>query len=157
MFKALNIFDKFKEIGCSNATIHPVRMELMRTNKGKDRAQRQALLDLYEFEDIPLNHPDMQNYIDRIRVFLENQERYPSPTDLYLASTISKYSRSNTLLLTGNTNDFPLPLFKRESFLILQNKYTYKLLSFIRIEGDVLEKFGETITGTHRKDTLPTP
>lgn len=138
-----SILKTFKNLKCDLWTINPVEIELKRTDSSKERLERETFL----VENNVITYPfwqqkEIMDMTDIVRLYLQNLRKYPSPTDLYLGASISKLSSTNTTyLLTGNTTDFPLPLFKRDAHLILQNRFTYKILSFISADQDVLKEF----------------
>lgn len=138
-----SILEIFNNLKCNLWIINPVEIELKRTDSGKERFVRETFLVENNIPNYPFwQYNEIMKMVDVIRFYMQNLRKYPSPTDLYLGASISKLSSTkNSLLLTGNTNDFPLPLFSREAHLILQNRFTYKILSFISVNQAILSDF----------------
>lgn len=125
--KFLEITDKLK---VNLITLQPVVLELNRTNEKGERIKRNQFLNSIDVLPIDESIRSNAGFIQK-DMWLEDY--YPEPTDLYLASTIKKFSNGKTLLATSNLDDFREPLFKKEGFLILSSKKSIcpiSLLSF---------------------------
>lgn len=130
----IQLMEEFISINVDLSTINLVGIELMNTNSEAKRTQRLSFMELLKVQDLPIyNDKSVQENVGILQSYLQNEQKYPSPTDLLLAATLVRYNQ-NAYLLTGNTTDFPLPLFKRVAFLILQNKFTYKILTFLQVD-----------------------
>ncbi len=144
-YKADGVMDEFHKKGVSCFTIHPVEVELKRTNSQNERSARELWLQKHDVGNYPFwKDESIMKKVEEIRMYLQNLGRYPTPIDLYLGAIIGKFSTNKkTYLLTGNTNDFPLPLFRREAYIILQTKFTYKILVFLSVDLGILENFSK--------------
>jgi len=134
-FDAVALLNDLKKQGCTFTYIHPVYLELMRTNSPKEKLQRTRLLNDYGFSMLPLT----VNEVDKAKQVQDSMpvNVAPSPTDLYLAGTLARFSsHEGMLLLTSNLSDFPHPLFTRKIYLQLQNTRNVKVVSFLKFEPE---------------------
>ena len=131
-----DFLDFLQSINVTFTTIHPVLVELQRSNSSVKRAQRQSMISKYGFTILPLTKPELDNS-RKVQVWLSGKECFPEPTDLYLAGTLSRYQK-NVYLATSNLSDFPYPLFTRECFTIVQNNKHANLISFLKIDNSQL-------------------
>jgi len=140
-FKAEDLFNSLKRLGCTFVYIHPVLLELMNTDTVQKRLQRGALLSEHEFTQLNITQTE-RNLSNRIQKSLPlGVKSKPSSTDFYLGGTLAKYGQSqNAVLLTSNTKDFPMPIFPRLSFINLQNTTEVKAISVLGVDmSKVLE------------------
>ncbi|PJE58202.1 MAG: hypothetical protein COU81_02010, partial [Candidatus Portnoybacteria bacterium CG10_big_fil_rev_8_21_14_0_10_36_7] len=126
-YKAEKIFDELKSLNVTNCYIHPVYAELLRTQSNAERIKRQSVISKFLFQKLPLVKKDFDN-ASLIQIWLFNKQRYPSPTDLYMAGKLESYPHNDILLLTSNLNDFLHPLFKRTASIVLQNTVQTKII-----------------------------
>ena len=104
----------------------------MNTNSATEKLRRSRLLAQYDFTELALT-PDVVRSAGQIQESLPIKST-PSPTDLYLGGTVSQHHNESWLLLTANIKDFPLPLYNRKGYMLLQNNTNIKLLSFLCVD-----------------------
>ncbi|HSD98368.1 MAG TPA: hypothetical protein VLB73_01550 [Patescibacteria group bacterium] len=134
-----DFLDFLQSINVTFTTIHPVLVEMQRTNSAAKRAKRSSMLIKYNFTILPLTRVEFDKSRD-IQNWLSAKDCFPEPTDLYLGGTVSKYGK-NIYLATCNLTDFPYPLFTRECFAIIQNNKHANLISFLKIDNTQLVAF----------------
>ncbi len=62
--------------------------------------------------------------------------------DIFLGSYLLKYRNTeNTAVITANISDFPLPLFKRTPFVVLNTPKSSQLYSMIQIDNTIYTSF----------------
>lgn len=143
-YEALSVFEVFKSLDVTNCYIHPVYTEILRTDKLSKRNFRQAIITNNDFAMLPLTINDF-NKASQVQKWLSNTNCFPSPTDLYLSGKMAEFHHDRILLLSGNLRDFPFPLFNRVGGIVLQNNKQSRILSFLCVNHDELEKQTETI------------
>lgn len=134
-YDAYDLLEKLRvDYKVTFATIHPVLVELYNSNNSPLRAQRQLLIDRYEFVVMPLDKNNF-DHARKIQVWDSKVDCFPAPTDLYLGSILYQYSRSaeKVLLLTGDLKDFPRPLFVRTGHIVLLSEKSSLLLTLLSI------------------------
>lgn len=126
------IFDELKALGVSFVYIHPVLLELMNTNSATEKLRRSKLLIDYDFVELPItiNEVKLSNQIQKSMPLKST----PSPTDLYLGGTVARHNDEDRFLLTANIKDFPLPIYTRKGYVLLQNETSVKLLSLLCVD-----------------------
>lgn len=132
-FKATNLLSELQSQECKFCYIHPIFIELMRTDTLAKRQERKTLLDDFEFQTIPL----ISNILDKakdLQLSLSAYSCYPSPTDLYLGGTLAHFSEGAIFLLTSNVKDFPCPLFERAGQIIIQGDRNVQVLSLLALD-----------------------
>lgn len=131
------ILEELSNNKCLFTIIHPVFVELLRTNNPSKRTQRQILLSDYNFSTLPMTEECFM-YARQIQIKLSESLCFPEPTDLYLAGTLAKYS-SNLFLATSNLAHFQSTLFSRECYALLQNTKRSELIHFLKIDKKLIE------------------
>jgi len=137
-YGAEDVFDEFEKQNARYCIIQPVELELLNVKENKVRAARSALLKIKNFLHITL-HPVMFKNIKEIQRINAELGTYSSVTDMYLASCMDHFNNGQTLLLTGNAQDYPSPLFIREGYLILQDSKKIRTFCFLKINKDLLK------------------
>lgn len=132
-YGAKDFFETIQDLNVTNCLIHPTKTELLRTNDKNKRAIRLSLFNEYEFQTLPLKEAHLEKASD-IQLWLSGQKCFPSPWDLYLGGVLATFTHNNIVLLSGNLSDLPHPLFKRESYLVLQNANSSRLLTFLSLD-----------------------
>jgi len=127
-----HVFDDLKALGALFVYIHPVLLELMNTNSPAEKLRRSKLLVDYDFTELPL-HADELKLASNIQKSLPLKST-PSPTDLYLGGALAKHHEENRLLLTANIKDFPLPIYTRKGYILLQSETNIKLLTLLCVD-----------------------
>lgn len=132
-FKQEYVLSELKSKNCEFFYISPVLLELLNSKDRNEKLARMDLLLRHEF----IEHNLTNNEIKLARTIRESVplDCQPSPTDLYLGGTVGRYSQSNNmLLLTANLKDFPLPVYKREGYMLLQNDRHISTLTFLSLD-----------------------
>jgi hypothetical protein len=138
-FEAQELMEEFSTLQVTNCYIQPVYIELMRHGNEKERFKRQEFLDKYPFTLLPIHETAVSNSLYSIQPYLHSLNIHPSVTDLYLGARLGAFEHSGKIfVLTSNLCDFPSPLFKRESAIILQNNKSVKVLSILSFNHEVL-------------------
>ena len=135
-YEQKHIFNELKELGAEFVYINPVLLELMNTTNSAEKLERSKLLVDYDFKELPLNREEVQ-LASRIQKSLPLQCQ-PSPADLYLGGTLAKHYRENRLLLTANIKDFPLPIYTRKGYVLLQKENGVRILTFLCTDNSEL-------------------
>lgn len=135
--------------------IHPVIIELLKSENVVERVKRQTFLNKYRIETLPIIKEQFNLSLDIFTWLAENKYYKASVTDLYLAGTLMKYNKSGLYLLTANISDFPLPLFSREACILLQNNNSSNLLYFLKIAGKELIRQGSKGEPSESPDLIP--
>lgn len=130
------IFDELKSLDVSFVYIHPVLLELMNTNSPTEKLRRSKLLVDYDFVEIPLTASELK-HASEIQKSLPIKST-PSPTDLYLGAALARHHEEDRFLLTANIKDFPLPLYTRKGYMLLQNTTGVKLLTLLCLDKEML-------------------
>jgi hypothetical protein len=134
-FEAGELMDELKKLRVTFNYINPVLLELMNTENGADKLKRNKLLTDYNFLELPMTATEIA-HANRIQAsFPLGIKGRPSPTDYYLGGFLARYDNGNTLLLTSNVKDFPLPIFTREAFIPLINATDFKAISIIGLDS----------------------
>lgn len=143
-YDALSLCDKLKDQGVIFCLIHPIYIELLKTDNLSKRIERQTFIDDYDFQFLPLTSKEMDKAKDIQSYLLTSKSYTASPTDLYLGGrlcTLSpKNSSENIYLITSNLADFPHPLYIRKSGIVLQNNKSSKILHLLQINIIELNK-----------------
>lgn len=85
------IFDDLLAYNVTLCIIHPVLIELMNTSNKKDRRNRIILLDKLSLPRLSISKRILSISQD-IQLYLQEINIYPSPTDMYLGSTLATFS-----------------------------------------------------------------
>ena len=134
-----DFFKELKQLEVTNCFIHPVYIELMRTDKNIERLKRQVVVNESNFYEMPFTQDVFIN-AQIVQQSLASVNCFPSPADLYLSGFLAKYHRS-MFLLTRNTQDFPAQLFNREGYVIFQDEKHTCTLSLLSINPKSLIPF----------------
>ena len=137
-FDATQLMDTFLKEEISFYIIHPISIELLKTDNVKDRIKRQDFLSKYNIVSLPMIKKQLDYALDIQTWLVKNKYFKASAVDLYLAGTLMQYNKSGVYLLTGNISDFPRPLFIRHANILLENKNSGKLLYFLNIDENEL-------------------
>lgn len=135
-FKVEEILAHLIRLKTGLSIIQPIQIELMRTDKVSNRAQRLRLIEDYHIDTLPLQYA-FQHAAD-VQSYLYNKGIYPSPIDIYLGAMLAHFNQENILLCTGNISHFPEPLYRRETCIILQNSTNSKNLWFLSLNRSEL-------------------
>ncbi len=135
------LMPQLQKLHCDFLYLHTVLLEIMRTNNSGLRTRYIAFLAKNNFTLRELPEKVIRNMVLEMQTELYNHERYPSPTDLYLATILKLYSSDEvqTYLLTGNLKDFPKQIFGRVNYVILEGDKGVNTLSFLKY-GQVNKK-----------------
>jgi hypothetical protein len=126
------LLKELKNNGCLFSVIHPIVVELSRTDQVQDRVRRLSILDQYEFMELSLNKIGLLEKAKELQEELHIYHCHPDPEDIYLGATIATTGRNDLFLLTTNHSDFPLPVYKREGNIVIQNNNRVGVISLLR-------------------------
>jgi hypothetical protein len=132
---AISLLDRLKSLDCTLAYIHPVLIELLRTDRSQDRTKRLMLIDEYEFMLISLNKYGLYDKAQTIQEELHSVFCHPSPEDIYLGAALATIGISDMFLLTTNQKDFPIPIYERNGNIIIQDNKSVRLITLIKYIG----------------------
>lgn len=133
VFDRLDLMDELKGVASGFAVIHPVQLELFRTNSSKERIARMKLLNDYDFVEIPLNSRELRAAMDIQKSLPVTSQ--PSAVDLYLGATLINH-HNDRLVLTANIKDFPMPMYPRVGHMLLQDDRKTKLFTFLSLDRE---------------------
>lgn len=136
-YKARDLFSDLVTYDASLVIIQPVLIELLNTNRNNERLERLQLIEDYKMKD-KITLRQATQHANRIQEYLQKVRRYPSPTDIYLGATLASFNHNGILLCTSNISDFPQPLFKRRSGVVLENETSSKNVWFLSLEHSEL-------------------
>jgi hypothetical protein len=129
-YNASNLLDELIKLNADLNFIDPVHKELFATDNKKDVSERVEVMQ--KMKELPLTPTEIR-HANTIQKELTIHDCHPSPTDLYLAGFLMKYNNNKTFLITSNLKDFPFPIFKRNSSIILQSNNSTKTLSVLSL------------------------
>lgn len=139
-YEAKDLFLELEKLGVEFCIIHPVYVELLKTDNPAKRVERQQLLDQYKFTVLPLTKGEMDKARDIQEYLLLSKSYTASPTDLYLGGRLATFTKQASIyLLTSNLSDFPSTLYKRETGIVLQNNKSTKIISILSINREELD------------------
>lgn len=142
-YEAYSLYNTLKKLKVTFCLIHPVYIELLRTDNAVKRLERQTLIEKYNFTFLPLTKKEMDMAKDIQTYLLLSRSYTASPTDLYLGGRLATLSEDHIYLLTANLSDFPLPLYTRASGIVLQNNKSSKILYLLNINKKELAQVKE--------------
>lgn len=145
-FKAESLCKELKKQNVEFCIIHPVYIEIIRTENTAKRIERQEFINTQHFTTLPLTKAEMEKGIEILTYLLANKTYTASPTDLYLGGRLATYSGKNIFLLTSNLRDFPHPLYTRETGIILQSQNGMKILSVLSLNGPEFNKLTNKVS-----------
>lgn len=139
-YNAISLCDKFKGLDVIFCLIHPVYVELLKTENAGKRIDRQTFLNDYKFIYLPLTIKEMDKAKDIQQYLLTSKSFTASPTDVYLGGRLGTLSSGSIYLFTANLTDFPHPLFIRKAGIVLQSNKSCKILHLLQLDNKELSK-----------------
>lgn len=137
-FDAMDLFEELRSLGITFTYINPVLLELMNTERSKDKLKRASVLSDYGFTELPVNVAEMKNANRIQKSWPIGVKGNPSSTDYYLGGVLARYSNESAYILTSNVKDFPQPIFTRKAFIPLVNQTDFKGICIVGIDGSKL-------------------
>ena len=138
-YGAVELCEVFTKLNVTFCIIHPVYVELLKTDNPNKRLDRQDFLNQFKFQFLPLTAKEMDKAKDIQAYLLFSKSYTASPTDLYLGGRLSTLDSKNIYLFTSNLSDFPMPLYKRDAGIILQSAKSSKILHLLSMNHEELE------------------
>lgn len=139
-YNSVILCDEFNKLGVTFCLIHPVYVELLKTENAVKRIDRQTFLNDYKFIYLPLTIKEMDIAKDIQQYLLTSKSFTASPTDVYLGGRLGTLSNNSIYLFTANLTDFPYPLFIRKAGIVLQSNKSCKILHLLQLDKSELEK-----------------
>lgn len=140
-FQAEDIFNRLKDLNVTFNYIHPVVLELMATGSQAEKSKRTSVLLDYDFTMLPIAAKEQSLAVQIQSARPLNYKGNPSVADYYLAAALAKYAHTDSLLLTSNVKDFPLPLFPRKAVIPLTNMSDLKTVAILGFDQSKLTDF----------------
>lgn len=140
----IKIFEELKVLKC---IIEPVKIELNATNNKLMQVERQDFILKNRFSSLPFPQKQAEffKFINSVQLFLSDKKHSISVVDLFLIGYLHTYSDS--VLLTGNIQDFKFSIFKRIGIIVVQNNDGAKVLYLLTLNKAQLDKYQKTTLG----------
>lgn len=132
-FQSDAVFAIIKSNGFTILGFHIQTLEVMATKNDQERITRQDYQNKHIEYNLPLTE-DISKDADLIQQKLFSMRCFPGAVDLYLAAILKKYSDS-LYLLTRDSKDFPVSLFPRKGYIVMDSERHSVHFSLLSIDA----------------------